>query len=71
VEAYRHLGVKATAAQIKDYINHLHGFAGINGIYDFRDGTQHGIGENAVVMVRWDIPKGDFVAVSKRAGNLK
>ncbi|HEY5341599.1 MAG TPA: ABC transporter substrate-binding protein [Candidatus Aquilonibacter sp.] len=71
VDAYRHLGVNATAAQIKDYINHLHGFAGINGIYDFRDGTQHGVGENAVVMVRWDIPKGDFVGISKRGGKLK
>ena len=71
IEAYKKLGVNATAAQIKEYINTLHGYAGINGIYDFRDGTQHGIGENGVIMTRYDNATSDFVTASKRSGYLK
>jgi branched-chain amino acid transport system substrate-binding protein len=71
LDAYRHLGTKATGSQIRDYINGLHGFAGINGIYDFRAGDQHGIGQNGVVMVRFNASNDTFTAVSKRSGNLK
>ena len=71
IDALKHTGPNATAAQIKDYINGLHGFAGIDGIYDFRDGTQHGIGENAVIMVKWNSGNGTFSAVSKRSGYIK
>jgi len=71
VDAFRHLGDNATAAQIRDYINSLHGFAGINGIYDFRDGTQHGVGQNAVVMVRWNPANDTAVTISKRSGAVK
>jgi branched-chain amino acid transport system substrate-binding protein len=71
LDAYRHLGDGATAAQFRTYINALHGFAGINGIYDFRDGTQHGIGENGVVLVRYNPTSDTFSAVSKRSGHLK
>jgi len=71
VDAYRHLGNDATAAQFRDYINTLHGFAGINGIYDFRDGTQHGTSENGVVLVRYNPANDTFTPVSKRAGHLK
>jgi branched-chain amino acid transport system substrate-binding protein len=70
IDAYRKLGPAATAAQFRDYINTLHGWAGINGIYDFRDGLQHGVGQNAVVMVRYDPVKSVFVPVSKRAGHI-
>ena len=71
VDAYKKLGAAASAAQFRAYINALHGWAGINGIYDFRDGSQHGVGQNAVVMVRYDVAKNDFIPVSKRAGALK
>ena len=71
LDAFRHTGDTATAAQIKEYINTLHGFPGINGIYDFRDGTQHGIGENAVIMVKWNPDASTFTAVSKRSGHIK
>src|ERR1700749_3442328 len=70
-DAFRHLGDNATAAQLREYINGLHGFAGINGIYDFRDGSQHGVGQNGVVMVRWNPASQTFAAVSKRSGHLK
>jgi branched-chain amino acid transport system substrate-binding protein len=71
LDAYRHAGTNATASQIRAYINGLHGFAGINGIYDFRAGDQHGIGENGVVMVRFNASTDTFTAVSKRSGHLK
>ena len=71
LDAYRHLGTNATGSQIRSYINGLHGFAGINGIYDFRAGDQHGIGENGVVMVRFNASNDTFTAVSKRSGHLK
>ena len=71
LDALRHLGDNPTAAQFRDYINALHGFAGINGIYDFRDGTQHGVGQNAVVMVQWNPTDQTFTAVSNRSGHVK
>jgi branched-chain amino acid transport system substrate-binding protein len=71
LEAYRKLGPTASAQQFRDFINTLHGFAGINGIYDFRDGLQHGVGINAIVMVRYDPATDEFVPVSKRGGGLK
>lgn len=39
VDALRHVGTDASATQIRDYLEQLHGFVGINGVYDFRDGT--------------------------------
>jgi branched-chain amino acid transport system substrate-binding protein len=71
VDAYRHLGVAASADQIRDYLVKLHGFAGINGIYDFRDNSNRGIGENNAAMTRYDPERGVFVAVSKAGGGLK
>jgi hypothetical protein len=49
----------------------LHGWAGINGIYDFRDGTQHGVGQNAIMMCRWNLETSTFSPVSKRGGYLQ
>jgi branched-chain amino acid transport system substrate-binding protein len=69
LDAYRHLGFNATAQQFRAYMNGLHGWVGINGVYDFRDGTQHGIGQNAVIMSRWDPAREEFFPVSKRAGH--
>jgi branched-chain amino acid transport system substrate-binding protein len=71
LEGYRHMGDNATAAQFREYINTLHGFAGINGIYDFRDGSQHGVGENGLIMVRFNPANDAFIPVSKRSGHLK
>jgi hypothetical protein len=49
----------------------LHGWAGINGIYDFRDGAQRGIGQRALVIDRWDKVNGEFIPVSRPGGYLK
>ena len=68
VGAYKKLGTGATPAQIRDYISGLHGFAGANGDYDFRDGSQRGLTEQNAIMVRWDAPQDTWVAISKFGG---
>ena len=70
VDAFRHLGTNATPAQIRQYIATLHGYAGINGIMDFRDGQQRGLTSSAALVVRWNTAKHDFVPASKPGGYL-
>jgi branched-chain amino acid transport system substrate-binding protein len=53
ISALRKFGTGMTAAQLHDYIETLHGFAGINGIIDFRDGSQRGLTASAALVVRW------------------
>jgi branched-chain amino acid transport system substrate-binding protein len=65
VDALRKLGANATSEQVHKYIGELHGWSGINGVYDFR-GSQRGIGQNAVVTYRWDGLSQRFVIVSAR-----
>jgi branched-chain amino acid transport system substrate-binding protein len=71
IDGLKKLGTNATAAQLNDYIQHLNGWAGINGYYNFTTGSQRGLGIDAVVMDRWDPAAGDFVLVSKGGGALK
>jgi branched-chain amino acid transport system substrate-binding protein len=56
VYTLRALGADASPAQLRDYLAHLHGVAGLNGVYDFRPGDQHGVGSgsSALTIVRWD-----------------
>lgn len=68
VDAYRKLGLNATAAQIREYLSNLRGWTGINGVYDFKAIPQRGIGPSSVVLVRWDPQKDTWVAVSKYGG---
>jgi branched-chain amino acid transport system substrate-binding protein len=71
VEALMAVGPTATAEQLHSYIENLHSWAGINGIYDFRSGDQRGIGQLAALMYQWDPAKNEFVVVSKPAGHVK
>jgi branched-chain amino acid transport system substrate-binding protein len=68
IDALRHLGVGATAAQIRAYIAGLKGFAGINGVYDFAAEPQRGLTVQQAVVTRWDPGKSAWVAVSGPAG---
>jgi branched-chain amino acid transport system substrate-binding protein len=68
VDALRHVGPNADAKQIHDYIEKIDGFAGINGLLNFRDGSQRGVGSNGAVIVRWDGPTKAWIAVSKPTG---
>jgi branched-chain amino acid transport system substrate-binding protein len=70
VNAFRKLGINATAEQLRAEIAGLHGYAGINGIMDFRDGQQRGLQENAAVIVRWNPAKQNWIPVSKPGGGL-
>ena len=63
VEAFRHVGTDATAEQIHQYMEHLRGWTGVEGTYDFSNGDQRGIHESAVAVFRWDPAKADFVIV--------
>ena len=68
VGGLRQLGPSASAVQLRDYILKLHDLAGINGMYDFRRGDQHGIDPLSSPLVRWDKTAGDFVLISKPGG---
>jgi branched-chain amino acid transport system substrate-binding protein len=70
VDALRAVGPDATADQIRSHILHLHGWVGINGVYDFSDGSQRGIGENAGEMVQWISAKHGWVRASRPRGFL-
>jgi branched-chain amino acid transport system substrate-binding protein len=70
IDAYRHLGPTATAEGVRSYIEHLHDWVGVNGVYDFADGSQRGLGENACVILRYDGPADTFINASRPAGRL-
>jgi branched-chain amino acid transport system substrate-binding protein len=71
LSAFERLGFDATPEQIHAYMQQLHSFYGINGVYDFRDGEQRGIGLNAIVIDRYDKGKDEFIAVSRPGGLLR
>ena len=71
VDALRHVGPNPTAEAVRSYIANLHGFPGINGIMDFRDGQQRGYKDNAGLIARWDAPTKTFVPVSLPGGYTK
>lgn len=54
-----------SAAQFRDALAHLTGYAGVNGVYDFEKTPQRGLDENFVVMTRWDPKTQSFVIVSQ------
>lgn len=62
IDALRHVGADPTAAQVHDYIEKLHDFPGIVGVYDFRDGSNRGIGFTYILQTRWDVAKNIWVA---------
>jgi branched-chain amino acid transport system substrate-binding protein len=68
IDALRHLGSDARASDIHDYIENLHGFAGICGTYDFRGGNQRGLTADNVVVLRWDNGKSDWVTAGTARG---
>ncbi len=68
VDALRKLPPDPTAAQMHDYLIHLHDWAGANAIYDFPAFPQRGIGEDGYLIARYDPAKEDFVGASKPGG---
>lgn len=71
IDAYKHLGLDATATQIRDYINDIggsHSFVGVYGRYDFKAVPQRGLDASGVSMARWDPQQNAWVAVSRPGG---
>lgn len=68
IDALRKLGTDASAAKIRAYVAALGGWVGANGPYDFRAVPQRGLGEDSVIMVKWDAQRGEVAAVSKFGG---
>ncbi|HTQ75118.1 MAG TPA: ABC transporter substrate-binding protein [Burkholderiales bacterium] len=68
VDSLRRLGTNVTAAQLRDHIANLKGFAGIDGVHDFHASPQRGLGLSDVVVTRWDAAKGTWIPLSKPGG---
>lgn len=71
VDALQRLGPSATAAQLRDHLLSERGWTGSNGIYDFRDGSQRGLGPLSLVVDRWNPADAAFTSVSRPGGYLK
>lgn len=70
IDALRKYGTTATPVQIRDYIAAIHGYPGVNGIYDFKASPQRGLTASSVIMVRWLKDKGTWTSVSQPGGAL-
>jgi len=68
ISALRELGTGATAEQLHAYIEKLHNFPGILGVYDFTTGDQRGLTQKDLTLMRWDAKKDQWVAISKGGG---
>jgi hypothetical protein len=54
ISALRALPAGATATQLHNYLENLHDFAGLWGVYDFRTGDQHGIDGRDAIYIFYD-----------------
>jgi branched-chain amino acid transport system substrate-binding protein len=68
VDALRHVGKDATAEKLHSYIEQLHSWPGVCAIYDFRDNGQRGLGQNAMLVYRWDPAHSAFVVPGASGG---
>jgi branched-chain amino acid transport system substrate-binding protein len=68
VSVLRALGPEASAAQLRDGILRLRRFASAAGFYDFSSGDQHGLSQDAILVIRWDPKSGRSVVVSAPGG---
>lgn len=68
VDALRKLGPDASADQIRNYLAGQKSWAGINGVYNFSDMPQRGVGLSSTVIVRWEPSKDTWVGVSRLGG---
>ena len=68
VTVLRQLGPDATATQLRDGILKLRRLAGVAGFYDFSSGDQHGLTQDAILVIRWDSKAGRSVVVSAPGG---
>jgi branched-chain amino acid transport system substrate-binding protein len=65
IDALRKLGPDAKAPQVRDFIQHLKGYAGVNGVYDFEKVPQRGLDVSNAVVTRWSPQEKTWQVVSK------
>jgi len=68
VAGLRKLGPKATAAQLKDFVDNLTNFAGVDGIYDFKKYPQRGLGPESSTVTTYDPKTNSWVWLSQQGG---
>src|SRR5215469_3033179 len=68
VAGLRKLGPKANASQLKDFIDNLTDFAGVDGIYDFKKYPQRGLGPESSIVTTYDAKAKAWVWISKSGG---
>lgn len=68
IDVLRHVGFNATASDTRQYLNSVSGWAGLNGIYDFKRVPQRGVGPDYLYMVDWNKTTHSFSAVSGPGG---
>lgn len=64
----RKLGTKATAAQLREYIDNLTDFPGVDGIYNFKKYPQRGLGEQSSTVTAYDAKTQAWVWLSQPGG---
>jgi branched-chain amino acid transport system substrate-binding protein len=70
IAALRQIGPGATPEQVRQYIAGLAGFAGINGIYDFKASPQRGLGVENAAVFSYDGEGPRWLWMSKPGGEL-
>ena len=68
VEGLRKLKPDATAEDLRAYLREVKGFAGVNGLYDFKAVPNRGLDESNVVVTRWDPAAQTWIVVSDPLG---
>ena len=68
IAALRKLGTKASAKDIKDYVDAQTAFPGINGIYDFKTVPQRGLTVKNALVTRWTPAADTWTVVSEPTG---
>lgn len=68
IHALQELGPGASAVQVRDYLEHLKGFAGVNGIYDFTKSAHRGLSVSDAVVTHWSTQAKTWQVVSKPTG---
>ena len=68
IGALRKLGTDVSPAKLRAYLDDLHGYAGINGVYDFHTYPKDGVGANWAMIQRWDPSSQTFAGASRAGG---
>ncbi len=68
VEVLRRAGPDASPAKLRDALANLRDYGGANGLYDFVKYPQRGLGAPAVLVIRYEPGKDDYLPVSRLGG---